>query len=37
MLNKLIPVLVFFLYGYFGYSVDLPKVMVTSLMLTKAK
>ena len=37
MLGKLIPILVFFFYGYFGYEVNLPKVMVTSLMLGKAK
>ena len=37
LINKLIPVLVFFAYGYFGHNVTMAKVMLTSVMLTKSK
>jgi len=37
LLNKLVPVLVFFIYSYFGNQCNLPKVMLTSVMFSKAK
>lgn len=37
LISKLIPVIVFFLFGCFGHPVTLPEVMLTSVMLSKAK